>query len=139
MTEVITRDDIATRPGGGVSKHLLAPYHHAALEPHIDVRTMMLHHGKQHASYVEKLNTALEAFPDLQRETALWLLLNDAWENAYNLKHENRRADHLNGWWPVVNWQEAGRRYDRCDYSAEQRREDDGCTPAPGAINPQLS
>lgn len=128
-----------TRPGGGVSKHLLAPYHHAALEPRIDARTMMLHHGKQHASYVEKLNTALEAFPDMQRETALWLLRNDVWGHAYCLKHENRRAGHLNGWWPAVNWQEAERRYDRCDHSAEQCGDDDGCTPAPGAINPQLS
>ncbi len=61
MTEVIARDDdVATQPGG-VSKHLLPPlpYAHAALEPYIDARTMMLHHGKHHASYVEKLNTAL--------------------------------------------------------------------------------
>jgi hypothetical protein len=45
----------------------------------------------------------------------------------------------LNGWWPVVNWQEAARRYERSDHSAEQRQEDDGGTPAPGAINSQLS
>ena len=37
---------------------------------------MMLHHGKHHASYVEKLNTALEKFPELQGRTAIWLLLN---------------------------------------------------------------
>lgn len=70
MTEVIPRDDDgATHSGGGVSKHLLPPlpYDHAALEPYIDARTMMLHHGKHHASYVEKLNTALETFPDLHR------------------------------------------------------------------------
>jgi len=41
------------------------------------------------------------------------LLLNDAWEHAYYLKHENRRADYLKRWWSVVNWQEAGRRYER--------------------------
>jgi hypothetical protein len=29
----------------------------------------------------------------------------------------------LNGWWPVLNWQEAERRYARFDHSAEQRRE----------------
>jgi Fe-Mn family superoxide dismutase len=181
---------------------------------------MMLHHGKHHAAYVEKLNALLERFPDLQQKTAPWLLLNlsklpgsiraaarnlagghvnhslfwqamgpaaggapsgaladaierdfgsfelfkarfeeagaaisgsgwvwlakarkarkeggrlevittsgqdnpllqgrfplllnDVWEHAYYLKHENRRGDYLNGWWPVVNWQEAGRRY----------------------------
>lgn len=42
------------------------PYPHAALEPHIDAKTMEIHHGKHHAAYVEKLNGALEKAPDLQ-------------------------------------------------------------------------
>ena len=42
------------------------PYGYATLEPSIDARTMMLHHDKHHASYVEKLNAALEKFPELQ-------------------------------------------------------------------------
>jgi len=37
---------------------------------------MMLHHGRYHACYVEKLNTVLEDFPDLQQKSALWLVLN---------------------------------------------------------------
>jgi Fe-Mn family superoxide dismutase len=214
-----------------MTKHLLPPlpYDAAALEPHIDARTMLLHHGKHHASYVEKLNEALQAFPDLQEKTALWLLLNwgklpeaigvtvrnnagghvnhslfwqamsaagggapagplaeairhdfgsfelfkarfdqagaalfgsgwvwltraqtnggrlevittpghdhplmqgrfplllnDAWEHAYYLKHENRRAEYLNGWWAVVDWQEAARRYERADSFAEESRQ----------------
>jgi Fe-Mn family superoxide dismutase len=59
-------------------KHLLPalPYAAAALEPHIDARTMTLHHDKHHASYVEKLNEALEKYPDLQEQSAIWLLLN---------------------------------------------------------------
>src|SRR5476651_475055 len=59
-------------------KHMLPAlrYDHAALEPHIDARTMMLHHDKHHASYVEKLNAALENYPDLRERTAIWLLLN---------------------------------------------------------------
>lgn len=36
------------------------PYAHNALEPHIDARTMEIHHGKHHAGYVAKVNAALE-------------------------------------------------------------------------------
>jgi Fe-Mn family superoxide dismutase len=222
MSEVLIRDHgVSSQREAGAAKHLLPalPYAPEALEPHIDARTMTLHHDRHHASYVEKLNAALQIHPDLQQETALWLLLNsarvpkdirrtvrdnvgghvnhslfwqamspegggapsgplaeaierdfgsfdrfkayfekagaalfgsgwvwlvrahddpgrlavittaghdnpltqgrfpvllnDAWEHAYYLKHENRRADYLNGWWRVVNWQEAARRYDK--------------------------
>ena len=36
------------------------PYAEDALEPHIDARTMGIHHGKHHAGYTTKLNAALE-------------------------------------------------------------------------------
>ena len=36
------------------------PYAHDALEPHIDTRTMEIHHGKHHAGYTSKLNAAIE-------------------------------------------------------------------------------
>ena len=215
-------------------KHTLPPlpYDHAALEPHIDAHTMMLHHDKHHATYVENLNSALEKNPELHERTALWLLLNlskvpqkirtavrnnagghvnhglfwramspaaggapsglladainrdfgslaefkvrfaevgaklfgsgwvwlaraqqdggglqvyttsghdnplmqghfpilvnDVWEHAYYLKHENRRADYLKGWWPVVNWEEAARRFESSDLAPERRWEADG-------------
>lgn len=42
------------------------PYAHDALEPHIDSRTMQIHHGKHHQGYVNKLNAALEGHSDLQ-------------------------------------------------------------------------
>lgn len=35
-------------------------YAHDALEPHIDAKTMEIHHGKHHAGYTSKLNAALE-------------------------------------------------------------------------------
>jgi Fe-Mn family superoxide dismutase len=35
-------------------------YSHDALEPHIDQKTMEIHHGKHHAGYTSKLNAALE-------------------------------------------------------------------------------
>ncbi len=36
------------------------PYAHDALEPHIDARTMEIHHGKHHAAYVNNLNAAIQ-------------------------------------------------------------------------------
>lgn len=36
------------------------PYEFAALEPHVDARTMEIHHGKHHAAYVNNLNAALQ-------------------------------------------------------------------------------
>ena len=45
------------------------PYAHDALEPHIDVQTMQIHHGKHHNAYVTKLNEALDRHPDLNGKT----------------------------------------------------------------------
>ena len=36
-----------------------------ALEPHVDARTMEIHHGKHHQTYIDKLNGALEGHSDL--------------------------------------------------------------------------
>ena len=36
------------------------PYAHDALEPHIDERTMQIHHGKHHQGYTNNLNAAIE-------------------------------------------------------------------------------
>ncbi len=208
------------------------PYAYAALEPTIDARTMMLHHAAHHAFYVEKLNAALEEYPELQGRTAIWLLLNlikvpkeirtavrhnggghvnhsmfwramspdgdeepsgrladaivrdfgnverlkarfaevgqqvfgsgwvwlarthldggrlqvlstfghenpmlqghypilvnDVWEHAHYLKYENRRADYLNDWWAVANWEEAARRYEGSRHSAPDDWEAEG-------------
>ena len=45
------------------------PYDFGALEPHIDAKTMEIHHGKHHQTYVTKLNEALEKAPDLANKS----------------------------------------------------------------------
>ncbi|MCH8145324.1 MAG: superoxide dismutase [Gemmatimonadetes bacterium] len=45
------------------------PYAHDGLEPHIDARTMQIHHGKHHNAYITKLNGALDKHPELHDKT----------------------------------------------------------------------
>ena len=52
------------------------PYDYSALEPHIDTRTMAIHHGKHHQAYVNNLNAALEKYPDLQQKNVVELISN---------------------------------------------------------------
>jgi superoxide dismutase, Fe-Mn family len=42
------------------------PYAYDALEPHIDARTMEIHHTKHHQAYVNNVNAALEKAPEWQ-------------------------------------------------------------------------
>ena len=49
------------------------PYAHDALEPHIDTKTMQIHHGKHHAGYTTKLNAAV-AGTDLEGKSIVEIL-----------------------------------------------------------------
>lgn len=52
------------------------------------------------------VNTPNQDVPDLER--MIPLLCIDVWEHAYYLKHYNVRADYIEDWFSVVNWDRAG-------------------------------
>ena len=68
------------------------PYAHNALEPHVDARTMEIHHGKHHKAYTDNLNKALEGHADLQGKSAEWLV-----QNLSSLPEGIRNAVRNNG------------------------------------------
>jgi Fe-Mn family superoxide dismutase len=50
------------------------PYAYNALEPHLDARTMEIHHTKHHQAYINNLNAALEKAPELKQKSLEELL-----------------------------------------------------------------
>lgn len=56
------------------------------------------------------LQTANQEVPDLTAYTPLFLV--DVWEHAYYLQYQNRRADYVEGWFGLINWRKAQRRYE---------------------------
>ncbi len=56
------------------------------------------------------LQTANQDVPDLNKLTPLFLV--DVWEHAYYLQYQNRRADYVDGWFGLVNWRKAQKRYE---------------------------
>lgn len=199
------------------------PYAFDALEPHIDAKTMEIHHGKHHQGYVDKTNAALESHPELKNKSIeellsniksipesirtkirnaggghanhslfwqtlspngggkpegelsseiekafesfeafkeefaaaatgqfgsgwAWLVVNetgalqivstanqdnplmnglrpilglDVWEHAYYLSYQNRRADYVEHFWKLVDWDAVSRFHERARYGAD--------------------
>jgi len=79
------------------------PYDFAALEPHIDAKTMEIHHGKHHQTYVNNLNAAIEKAPELASKS-----LDDLMRNVNSLPEAVRTTIRNNGgghWNHSMFWQ----------------------------------
>ena len=79
------------------------PYDFAALEPHIDAKTMEIHHGKHHQTYVNNLNAAIEKAPELASKS-----LEDLMRNVNSLPEAVRTPIRNNGgghWNHSMFWQ----------------------------------
>ena len=73
------------------------PYPFDALEPHIDAKTMEIHHDKHHGAYVTNLNKALEGHADLQSKSLEDLLKNlDAVPDSIRNAVRNNAGGHWN-------------------------------------------
>ena len=81
------------------------PYDFAALEPHIDARTMEIHHDKHHAAYIAKTNAALEGteFAELPIEEVIINL--DALPEDKRIAVRNNGGGHANHslFWTVLS------------------------------------
>ena len=87
------------------------PYSYDALEPHIDAKTMSIHHDKHHQGYVNNLNAALEKYPDLQNKAMVELLADlDAIPADIRTAVRNNGGGHANHslFWPCMSPQGGG-------------------------------
>ena len=79
------------------------PYDFSALEPHIDAKTMEIHHGKHHQTYVNNLNAAIEKAPELASKS-----IEDLMRNVNSLPEAVRAPIRNNGgghWNHSMFWQ----------------------------------
>jgi Fe-Mn family superoxide dismutase len=82
------------------------PYANDALEPHIDARTMEIHHTKHHQAYVNNLNAAIEKAPELASKS-----LDDLMRGINSVPEAVRTAVRNNGgghWNHSLFWQLMG-------------------------------
>lgn len=81
------------------------PYAYDALEPSIDAETMHLHHDKHHHAYVNNLNAAVAAHPELAGKSVEDLVTNlSVWPEAARTAVRNQGGGHANHsfWWTIL-------------------------------------
>ena len=81
------------------------PYDHAALEPHIDARTMEIHHGKHHQAYVDNANKALAGTEWEQSSVESVLASLDAMPEDIRTAVRNNAGGHANHslFWQIMS------------------------------------
>ena len=87
------------------------PYAYDALEPYFDAETMHLHHDKHHQAYVNNLNAAVAAHPELAGKTAEELVAGlSAWPESVRTAVRNQGGGHANHsfWWPTLDKAKSG-------------------------------
>jgi Fe-Mn family superoxide dismutase len=81
------------------------PYDTAALEPHIDARTMEIHHGKHHQAYVDNANKALDGTEWADRSVENVLTELDVMPDAIRTAVRNNAGGHANHsfFWQIMS------------------------------------
>lgn len=82
------------------------PYAKDALEPHIDARTMEIHHDRHHAAYVNNLNSAIEGNSELESKSIEDLIGNlDAVPENIRTAVRNNGGGHANHslFWEIMS------------------------------------
>jgi hypothetical protein len=92
----VPRIALAQAPDDGPFKLPPLGYAYEALEPHIDAQTMMLHHDKHHAAYVQKCNEFAKTVPELGTTPVEKTLLDPAY---LPLQIQKQVKDNLGGHW----------------------------------------
>ena len=100
------------------------PYAYDALEPHIDARTMEIHHAKHHAAYVTNLNKAISEMPGVSGSLALESLLQnlDALPENIRPSVRNHGGGHYNHslFWQMMKPGSSGAPTGGIDYALTQ-------------------